>query len=100
MTTLCEAKKIIEQAKAARPTCDRCDSVAYDSAAVPSVMYEAGYEHALDRACWQRRCETCRSTPKFSWANRLDAERVASYLRSKPKRFIWPLEELKALVEP
>jgi hypothetical protein len=69
MTTLDEAKAIIERMKKA-PDCD---------------------------------CECCVATHHerlFPWADRLDAERVREYAEKQRHRFIWPLAELKALVEP
>ena len=106
MTPLDEAKALIERMKEARGCCAGCEHVAY--ADIPGswwVLTKAelaaqGWYQPADRAGFVRRCETCRSTPTFPWAGRLDAERVREYAEKQRHRFIWPLAELKALVEP
>lgn len=102
-STLDDAKALIEKTKAARNTCrETCDIVGFrvdidvhqghgptieeHDAFVSDMLEVLGkyigpeWTFAPESQGFLRRCEKCRTTPLFPWADKLDPEKVLAYM--------------------
>lgn len=104
--TLDDAKEVIERTKASRVDCDDCTRISYDclfrldsgkadpmdglqellAKATAEYLKERGFEEIPHAPGYIKRCETCRNTPTFPWAHRLDAEKVLAFMRVEYER--------------
>lgn len=108
-----DAHALIEGMKSAKPYCDSCEKVSYQTvlestlsreggvapSEVPAAfnkLREEGWEHMSDHAGLARRCAACAVGRLFPWAEKLDAERVLAHM--KTKNGAWELSELEALI--
>lgn len=119
--TVSRAKQIIDRMAATRPDCESCDMMSYHTvyegvsaasggkatqeqvATRMQQLFDEGWGPLTDRAGIVKRCATCASTPKYPWAEKLDAERVAKWINDKREvsgGSVIDLPGLKELVEP
>lgn len=77
------AQDCIARMKTARPMCEKCETLPYFGHK-STRMLPPGFEHAPNHAGYVKRCDSCANGQLFSWADKLDVERVAYALEYVP----------------
>ena len=103
MTTLDEAKALIERMKDRMLPCSPCERMMLGLDRTPEHWEREGWVFEELSACHAARFYVKHSpscdggkVPAYPWASRLDAERVRKYMEAQTS--VWPLSDLEALV--
>jgi len=91
--TLDQARELIERMKAATGrTCEKCERAPMQG----GVVLFGDWEEDLNVGGLVKRCDICKTSRKYPWAEKLDPERVLRFMREQPGMF--ELKELEALL--
>lgn len=107
MTQMLDAMHAIEGLQAARGECDECEMLNFremlkrfgelgrPTSLACNAALRDGWSQMPDRAGVIKRCQICRDTPLYPWADKLDPVRVLAYMKTMPNDHAWSLSLLK-----